>query len=285
MSRTLIAARKILIGYLVLALSSVIWAESKYAGPFENYKRTRDKTVFDQEIAEIRESGGIDFRQDIPFLIDLVASSGDLLVENQARDVLFGLAYYGLFLSPGLDPSFSELFRPAVAIFESHLDEALKEPEDTHGWSHPIASLTAFVGLQPSPRTLTLFYRMAKSKSPGDSGLGLIALARLKPLPLEAKNIILSRTKSTGLQSNAEILSFAIDDPDVMKRFLKSLESDNVDEQRAATKRLSWMGAYPAPIRDALRRLQQRKDLDEDVFTNVKAAIERIDNKLPIEDK
>lgn len=283
MFRASVVVRSISVALVFSSLSVIVSAQSKFAGPFENYKRTGDKTAFDNAMAEMRESGqAIDFRKEVPVLTDLVAAGSDLMTQNLARDMLLSLAYQlgiGLWISSSVfDPKSSELFRPAMAIFESHLKEALLEPEDTHGWSHPIASLTALLGLQPSPPTLVVLYRMAKSKHLGDHGLGLLALARLKPLPPEAKRIILSRTESLGVRSTLDALGFALDDPDVLNIFLKSILSDDVGVQRDATKRLSWTGTYPEPIRDVLRRLQQRKDLDEYVAEHVKAALDRIEN-------
>ena len=97
--------------------------------------------------------------------------------------------------------------------------------------------------------------------------------------------MILSRVGSHDLRGRLETLVFALDDPDVLKVFLKSVESDDVEEQRVATKTLSWAGAFPTRVHDVLNRLQQRSDLDAKVAANIKTAIDRIENKVPVKDK
>ena len=101
-------------------------------------------------------------------------------------------------------------------------------------------------------------------------GVVLIALARLKPIPERAKAMLLSGVEKVDLKSKLEI---AIDNPDVLKVFLKYLDSDDVNEQRLVTQVLSQAGPSARPTLDALRRLQQRPDLDAEVARHIDDAL------------
>src|SRR5712664_1987413 len=111
--------RSVRVATLILSLSGLLPGQSKYAGAFENFKRTRDPEAFAREIDEA-ESRGIDLRVEVPFLVDILSSSSDQAIQEKARFKLFGLAYGW---RTNLHPLVAEVFRPAVAIFERHLDE------------------------------------------------------------------------------------------------------------------------------------------------------------------
>jgi hypothetical protein len=255
------------------------WCQSKYAGPFENYRRNRDPAAFGKEMQKAEELG-IDLRDEVPFLLGVIASSGDKLIREEARLSLFTLAW-GQVLND--HPSVKEVFRPAVAVFEAHLDEALID--ESFGWGSSIASLTAFIGLQPDERSLALFYRMLDYKDKRAHGIALTALARLKPLPSAAKRLLLSRTGNYPLRERLEVLAFAIEDSDVLQTYARYLESNDIEEGRLATRMLSRIGPQAKPALELLQRLQQRSDLDEEVAANVKAAIDHIQKETPRQDR
>jgi len=122
---------------------------------------------------------------------------------------------------------------------------------------------------------------MLSSKYSGNQAMALIALSRLRPLPQEAKKTLLSRTAGYSPLQKMEALVFALDDPDVRKIFLNYLESKNVQEQRDVTRTLSLAGVSNPQVTNVLRRLQQRSDLDEEVAASVKLVIDRVERKVP----
>jgi hypothetical protein len=181
-----------------------------------------------------------------------------------------------------------DAFQPAMSVFEAHFDEASADVKSK--WNGMLLSLTALAGLQPSPRLIPLFYRVLDDKYTsamrGKSGdmteLALIALARLNPRPPEAKRILLQRTPKFDRDERIEILAFALDDPDFLAIFAKSLESTEVYEQWRATKYLVHVGASAKPALQILHRLNQRTDLDKEVASNVKTAIDQIEGRKMI---
>jgi hypothetical protein len=219
------------------------------------------------------DQSGIDFREEIPFLIGVISSDNDFAILELARSRLLGFAYDRILQN---NPLFSDLFRPAQPVFERHLEEA--ETDENSVWGAAIISLTTFVGLQPSSqRVLALIYRMVDDKDERRQGAALIALARLKPLPSEAKRVLISRTAKTEGKTSGpevlEILGFAIADLDLLRILLKSAAGNDVLGQRAAVRALSRADPMPKEVLDLFRRLLQRKDLDENVAPTVKDAL------------
>jgi hypothetical protein len=254
--------------------------QSKFAPIFEKLQRTGDRSAFRSEIMLVNRQG-FDFRVEVPALLHVLSSSTDVVAQEEAGARLCHIAFdHPLAYSTPIE---REIFQPAVELFESHLDEALKDENSL--WRLPILVLTTYLGFPPNPRTVALMYRMVDDKDSGAQGFALLGLARLRPLSAEAKQVLFSRLTS-GHDKNVsgrkvlEILgTYAIDDPDVLRIFLKSAESQDVREQAKATEVLSRLTPIPAPAVEVFRRLEKRNDLDEEVAANVRAAIDRLENK------
>ncbi len=147
-------------------------------------------------------------------------------------------------------------------------------------------ALTAYAGFPPSAKALTLMYQMTDYKDERAQGIALGALARLKPLPSEAKALLFGRMIETGTKMPVpqilDILTYAVHDPDVLSIFLKVAEGDNVNAQIRATDVLSRMDPIPQQAEVVFRRLQKRSDLDGTVAAHVSVAIDRIEHRPSI---
>jgi hypothetical protein len=146
--------------------------------------------------------------------------------------------------------------------------------------------LEAIFGFSPSPRVLALMYKMVDYKyDPWAQGLAFEGLASLRPIPPEAKQLFRSRMiKTDDRVSGADLLPHlapGLPDPDILRMFLASAESQDVKEQRRATSALANMTQIPPDAVVVLRRLQLRNDLDQSVAANVHGAIDRIDHVAP----
>ena len=128
---------------------------------------------------------------------------------------------------------------------------------------------------------------MVDNKDQGAQYLALTALARLRPVPDKAKQVLFSRIapipdKLSGV-SMIRILFKAREDQEVLQRFVKTLadfaQSQNPNDQRPAIEALSQLGPLAQPALEALRRVQQRSGLNEETKASVQEAIHRIENK------
>ena len=268
---------------LLPSVAGVLCAESRFAIPFENLRRNHDSKAFGEEIRKAREHDST-FDEDIAYLISVVSSTDtEQAVQDRALEELFFMAFdRANYTTRQIDA-----FRPAIPVFERHLNEALADTNSK--WTLPLLSLTAFAGLQPSPQTVPLFYRVLDAKDDRRKDLGpadrttwlaaLIAMARLHPRPAEAKKALLARVGKLDSEETMGVFSYALDDPHFLAMFAKYLESTDVEEQRSAMRLLVHAGALAAPALDTLRGLQQRRNLDNEVAANVKAAIDKIEGK------
>ena len=258
---------------MLLSTANIVHAESRYVAPFENLRRTHDLTAFGGDLRKAREEPVADMGQDITYLLDVVSSTdNDPAVQVQALQELYMIAF--ALANYTTEPI--EAFRPAIRLFEAHLDEALADPTSKWAWS--IVSLTAFVGLQPRPRTIALFRLLVDSKDERVQEIAMVALARLHPRPAEAKQTLISRLDKVHAGVRILVASYALDDPDFLAILTKFLEGTDPDEQRDAIRILAGSGGIAKPALPALRRLQQRKNLDPEVARNVNIAIGNIEN-------
>jgi len=262
----------------VIGCSGVAWSQSKFAAAFDKFRRTGDRAVLYKELNGANHLG-LDLRIEIPALLDVVSYSNDPVALDIARGEVCSLAFE--------HPLEVDVFRPALLVFERHLQEA--ESDERSVWGSSIVGLHAIFGFQPSSRVLALMFRMVDYKDTWSQSAALKALARVQPLPKEVKELFRSRiTKQQGKISGPELLPtlvYALPDPDALEILTTSAESDDPKTQRIATQVLSRMSPIPQPAAEVFRRLQSRKDLDEDVKANVKAAIDRIENKIVPDDQ
>jgi hypothetical protein len=253
---------------IFIGASSLVWAQGGYALPFENYRRSHDGAKLTEEL---RDLGGINFSEDIPYLIGLISNDPDDDLVGEARVRLFTI-------SSGLIGTnyakIREAFTGASAAFERRL--AVAPVASAPNWEFSIASLSAYVGLQPTPQARALLLRMLTSKNEGAAKLAMLGLARTRPLAPEAKAMLI---EDAGWEKRAWRLvacAFNLDDADVLKAFLTYLENDDVQEQQQASKILADSGPMARPALDSLLRLQKRPGLDPNVSRNIEKAIEAI---------
>jgi len=271
---TLIRSNGILIltAILVTSIAADLDAESRFATPFENLRRTHDLGTFGEEMQKALDQPTTNGPEDVAYLADVCSDDKDELLQDKALRELEVLAFeIAQSTAKPLDA-----FRPVMAVSEKHIDEALAKPSSK--WAGTLAWLTAFAGLQPSPRAISLLCRALDDKDNRMTDVFLIALARLSPRPAEAKRILLERAPAFDRDERVQILAFALDDPDFLAIFAKSLESTEAWEQRQAIKYLVHIGASAKPALEILYRLQQRPDLDKEVAAKVKTAINQIES-------
>ena len=266
-------------------LLTPVWCQSRYAAIFEKFARTGDRSTFLHEMSDANQ-GPTDIRVEVPVLVEVIASSNNSpIAQEEARGRLCMLAFSRPLAYD--NPIEREIFRPLVSVFEWHLNEAEKDSESK--WGVSIVALTAHLGFPPSPQALTLIYRMLNYRDQRAQATALLALSRLRPLPEEAKRVLFSRLEKLGGKASGpetlSILAYAIQDSDVLQTFVKFAESADVNEQEIATETLSRLTPIPESAVEVFRRLRKRDDLDSRVEANVKAAIRRIDNRVPIENQ
>src|SRR5712672_3518698 len=98
-------------------LSTPLCSQSKYAPIFEKFQRTGDQSAFLKELFEpTRQS--LDPRVEVPVLLEVISTSTNPESQEQARGHLCMMAFN--------HPLEGEIFRPAIAVFERHLDAAEK---------------------------------------------------------------------------------------------------------------------------------------------------------------
>ena len=133
-----------------LLLSGTAWSQSKYAEAFEKYRQTGDREAVIRGIPGNSQS--LDLRVEIPVLLEVISSNSDPWAQEWARLHLFAIASF----HPGAyaDPTEREIFRPVIAIVESHLDEAQRDEKSQ--WARDIVCLPAFLGFPPSDQALAL---------------------------------------------------------------------------------------------------------------------------------
>jgi hypothetical protein len=257
--------RAIRIGLLLALASAAALAQSKYEAPFENYRRTLDVQAFGEAI---RSAGGqtTHFDEDVKYLASVLApGSFDATAQEIARQQLDVLAF-GVMAYSG-SASIQNYFRPAIEALQAHIPGASADTESK--WAGSLVSLTAFVGIQPTPPTVGLIYRMIDSKNQRLGNIALLALARIKPLPPGASKILLSRSAALDEKGRLEMWACALDELDMREAFLKYLDSEDVEDQRLATLVLSQFNGSTQPILDQLALLRGRKDLDAQVAANL----------------
>jgi hypothetical protein len=248
---------------------------------FDRYKISHDQPALRQELGDLAYHD-CDLRVEIPALLAVLSNANDPVIADFARGMVVVLARR---LTDG------DLFRAAIPIFESHLpDDTDNSRKETDKWEGSVVMLEAIFGFPPSSRVLALMYRMVDYKyDPWAQGLAFEALANLQPIPLEAKELFRSRMlKTEGKVSGADLLPHlapGVSDPDVLRMFLISAESQDVKEQRSATFALANRNQIPPDAVELFRRLQLREDLDQNVEANVRGAINRVDHVARLPDK
>ncbi len=251
-------------------ITADLHAESRFTVPFENFRRTHDSDEFGKQERKALEQPAMDLGEDVAYLAAVCSEGKEPFLQDQALQALIITA----FQTAQLTTKPVDAFRPAAAVFENHLDDALADVNSK--WAAALLSLTALAGLQPSPRAIPLFYRIV-GESTKLTDEALLALARLSPRPAEAKRILLERSPNLDRDERMEILAFALDDPDFLAIFARSLESEDAYEQRRAIKYLVHVGPLAKPALEILYRLQQRPNLDKEVAANTKTAIVQIE--------
>ena len=250
-------------------------AESKYSAVFESFRISHDEKEFSlkmRKALEVQGASTASVTEDIRYLISLVEfTDAEPIVQDYALTYLqFIASLYANWMAP------VEAFSPAIPIFERHLNEALSDP--TSKWTRPILYMTAFVGLQPSTQTIPLFYSLLNRKGIL-ADIAVVALARLHPRPPEAKKIIMAYAeKDLQKDDSLSVLLYALDDADLLAIFARSLESENIAEQRRAVELLDRPGNFAAPTLNILRRIETSV-LDEETTQHIKNTIERIEGK------
>jgi hypothetical protein len=216
---------------------------------------------------------------EVPALLTVLSGTNNPVIADFARGMVYDLA-----IRRRTD---GDLFRAAVPIFEGRLPPITdSDRKKTDPWEVSIVMLEAIFGFPPSPRTLALMSRMVDYKNdPWAQGLAFEALATLRPIPPAAKELFKSRMlKTEGMVSGAELLPHLVpglSDWDVLRMFLASAESQDVNQQLRATSSLAKMDPFPPQVVELFRRLQSRGDLDERVAANVHGAINRVDHVSP----
>jgi hypothetical protein len=263
---------------LLVTFASVALGQSKFVGAFDKYKIAGDQSALRHELTDLVDRD-CDLRVEVPALLAVLSGTNDPVIADFARGMLYVLAVRRR--------TEGDLFNAAIPIFERHLpsndDNNRKE---TDRWEISIAMLEAIFGFKPSPRVLALMYKMTDYKyDPWAQGLAFEGLASLRTIPPEAKELFRSRMINTeGKLSGADLLAHLVpglSDPDVLKMFLASAESQDVKEQRKAVVALANMSQIPADAVVVFRRLQLRTDLEESLATSVRGAIERFDHMPP----
>jgi hypothetical protein len=251
--------------------------QSKFVAALDKYKVTGDQTALNQQLADCFDRD-CDLRVEVPALLALLSDTSDPLIADSARGTVCLLAMRRR--------SDGDLFREAVPIFERHLPDADGNRKETDKWESSIVMLEAIFGFPPSPRVLDVMYKMVDYKYDSwAQGLAFEALATLRPIPPEAKELFRSRmVKTEGKVSSADLLPHlapGLSDPDILRMFLVSAESKDVSEQRRAISALANLSQTPPDAVVVFRRLQLREDLDESVAVKVRAAVDRIDHAPP----
>jgi hypothetical protein len=254
-------------------------AQSKFAPVFERFAQSGNHTALISDLFDAARSG-VDATTEVPVLLDFIQSNRSSAGVEEARGWICILASNLLLRLPSAETL--RVFQRAADLFESQLDL----PAGTAGakWAVSIVSLTAFIGIQPSPRGLTIIYGMTDDADDRAQGVAIGALARLRPLPARAKALLLSRSaKISGKLSGPVVfgsLTFAADDPDVLQTLLKYAESQNVEEQFSATQALAGLNPIPPVAIEEFRRLESRPELDQNVLANVKGALDRAASQI-----
>jgi hypothetical protein len=262
----------------VTTCAAVASGQSKFAAAFDKFKVTGDRPALDKELADTVDHD-CDLRVEVPALLKMISSNNDPVMTDLARGVVYVLA-----MRRRTD---GDLFRAAIPVFESHLPVNPDiDRKETDPWEISLVMIEAIFGFQPSPKTLFLMYKMVNYKyDPWAQGLAFEALANLQPIPLEAKELFRSRmVKTEGNVSGVDLLPHlapGLSDPDILRMFLRSADSPDVKEQRAATRVLANMTQIPPDAVVVFRRLQVGVDLDVNVAANVRSAINRIDHATP----
>lgn len=266
---------------VVCLLIAFLWAgsafaQSKLADAFAGFRKTRDEGVLRSDVNRAVDSG-VDLRAEIPFLANIVARSSDATEQRLAGATICLLA--------ALHQSEGDVFRPAVAAIEGRLTAGLEANE----FADELVLLHALLGLQPDSETLELIYRMTSDKRVRLQGIALGALARLKPVPEEAKDIFRSRlTKQPDKASGQEALEAmepALWDSDILRMVSGAAEGPNSAEQRTAIRILARMNWLPPQVVELLRRVQARGDLDPMLADTIRVALDRASGTAPGKDR
>jgi len=254
-------------------------AQSKFTPVFDKYAQSGNHAALVSELFEAERSG-VDAMTEVPALLDFIQLDRGSEGADDARAWICILAGHLLLTRPSAE--MLRVFQRAADLFESQLD--LPSGTTRAKWAGSLASLTAFIGIQPSPRALIIIYGMMDDADERAQGVAIGALARLKPLPVRAKALLLSRSaKVDGKLSGAVVLgslAFAADDPDVLQTLLKYAESQSVEEQFSATQALAMLNPIPPVAIEEFRRLESRPELDQNVRANVKGALGRAASQI-----
>jgi hypothetical protein len=265
-----------IIAFLTIC-SVVAFGQSKFVTALDKYKVTGDRTALNQQTADCFDRD-CDLRVEVPALLTVLSDTSDPLIADFARGTVCLLAMRRR--------SDGDLFRAAVPIFERHLPDADGNRKETDKWEGSLVMLEAIFGFPPSPRVLGVMYKMVDYKyDPWAQGLAFEGLANLRPIPSEAKELFRSRmVKTEGKVSGADLLPHlapGLSDPDILRMFLVTAESKDINEQRRATNALANLNQIPPDAVVVFRRLQLRENLDESVAAKVRAVVDRIDHAPP----
>lgn len=249
-------------------------AESKYTAPFEKYAATKDIQGLRDDLRAIAQKP-INYGEDVDELVKVLTSP---TLDSNGFDVatteLLMIAAGALSFP---DDTVTDVFQHALDAFKQHLREALSD--QTSKWAFTLVAVTAFPGVQPDEDTAELLYRFAESKAPEPQrSVALLGLARIRPLPIRARDTILSDTRTLTPDARLGIWGYALADPEIHAQFVKSLSGDNVAEQRVATRVLARTADCHAALAD-LRALKSQAALDQTVATNVQRGLDRCGDK------
>src|SRR5215471_4409130 len=255
----------------VLTLTSIAaFGRSRYVDPFEEYRRTGDSDLLAKRFRDFR---GLDLRDDVPYLAEVL--SDDLTASYLfavVRSELLVIALGTLGTEGWQSTEVRELFRP-VQVALGHRLSLATDPKEVRDWSFSLASLTAYVGLQPTAGFIPSLFTMAESNDGGAQRIALQALARLKPLTPEAKKLVLQHAEDFTMGMG--LLVLALHDSDIAREFLRQLEDGPVEKQRAAARALADLAQATdlSGVMDSVLRLQVTPGVDARVNESLRKAI------------
>jgi hypothetical protein len=159
---------------------------------------------------------------------------------------------------PGND--LAEVFQPAIDALKPHLREAMVDPASKSAFT--LVAAIAFPGVQADDETQQFLYTVADSSAPQPQRLvALLGLARLKPLPARAIQVLLSKTSGLTAGAKLYMLVHALSDREIHSEFAKSLASESVTEQKTAAGVLATTADCGSALDDLLA-VKSQTDLD-----------------------
>jgi hypothetical protein len=250
---------------------------NRLSAAFQEYERTGNRDALSSELIQADEQG-TDLRSSVAVLLEVISSTRDERERDYAVWAFFWLARHHPFASS--TPDEIEIFRPALSVFERHLNETSDEESL---WAPLIAGLTWTMGFQPSVPALSLIYRRTNYRNPVRQALAFNALARVKPFPSQAIQLFRSRLDNpdNGLPTPMIVysLQLALPDPNALKIALEAAESPDIKQQKAAIYILSVMDPMPPSAITLFRRLQRAGDLEAGLAEYLQRALDPEERK------